>query len=132
MSSEENNAERNALCWMDDLREKFAALDKANDAGDYTTADSLADELYELPLSIDVRCASWTSYNWTETLEPDEYQILLTWGGPAARITGDLADREPETARLEHQDWGTEWTALDTDDADAGILRRFAAMLLGS
>jgi hypothetical protein len=43
--------------------------------------------------------------------EPVEYQILLSTGGPALRITGQLgAHGEAGTAHMEYQDWGTPWT----------------------
>jgi hypothetical protein len=42
-----------------------------------------------------------------------EYQILLSFGGPSVRITGNLDTYgQPDTARLEYQDWGTPWTPL--------------------
>lgn len=52
----------------------------------------------------------------------NQYFILLCTGGPAVRIVGNLDDHnEPETARLEYQDWGTPWTAYPcrSDDEDA-------------
>lgn len=53
-----------------------------------------------------------------------QYFILLCTGGPAIRIIGNLDEHnEPETARLEYQDWGTPWTAYPckADDEDALI-----------
>jgi hypothetical protein len=39
-----------------------------------------------------------------------EYRILLCTGGPACQIVGELNEYgEPETARLQHQDWFTPW-----------------------
>ena len=43
--------------------------------------------------------------------EADRFEILLTTGGPAVRIVGELdGNCEPSRAWLEVQDWGTPWT----------------------
>ena len=40
-----------------------------------------------------------------------QYFILLCTGGPACRIIGNLNEyNEPETAKIQYQDWGTPWT----------------------
>jgi len=39
-----------------------------------------------------------------------EFTILLCTGGPAVRIIGELNEhQEPESARIEYQDWFTAW-----------------------
>ena len=53
---------------------------------------------------------------------PDEYEILLSTGGPAIRIHGGLNQYcEPETAELQAQDWGTQWTRVP-DTAEPTLL----------
>ena len=48
---------------------------------------------------------------------PERFRILLCTGGPAVRITGWLDGYgNPETARLEYQDWGTPWTVYTDYD----------------
>jgi len=43
--------------------------------------------------------------------QADRFELLLTTGGPAVRIMGELdANSEPDRAWLEVQDWGTPWT----------------------
>lgn len=72
--------------------------------------DAALEAIEEYPLALTVR-AGWTSI--TDRLEADEYCILLSTGGPAVRLTGPLStELEPIGAALEHQDWGTPWTAL--------------------
>jgi hypothetical protein len=64
--------------------------------------------IQEDALSIEVR-SGWRALG--DTLEAEEFNILLTTGGPAVRIRGALDDnREPSRAWLEVQDWGTPWT----------------------
>jgi hypothetical protein len=74
----------------------------------YHDEDDASDRIQESPLSVDVR-SGWHSPG--ETDDPQEYQILLTWGGPAARIIGNLDnDSVPCSARLERRDSGNPWT----------------------
>jgi hypothetical protein len=90
-----------------------AALELINpvtpeDRQTYHDEDDATDRIQESPLSVDVR-SGWHSPG--ETDDPQEYQLLLTTGGPAARITGNLDNYgQPCSARLERQDWDTPWT----------------------
>jgi len=54
----------------------------------------------------------------TEHEQPDEYELLLTTGGPALRIWGTLNEHcEPERAELQMQDWGTPWGRYPAPEA---------------
>ncbi len=58
---------------------------------------------------------------------PDEFQILLTTGGPALRILGNLdCHGEPRRVWLEWQDWGTPWQEVRCCDNE--ILLWFAGL----
>ena len=84
--------------------------------------DSLRERAEEMPLEISVR-SGW--HNPCDTDQaPEEYLILLSTGGPALRITGDLEGGEAVTAELQWQDWGTLWTRHHdtTTEEDAAIL----------
>lgn len=61
----------------------------------------------EDPLSVQVR-SGWHTPG--AEAEAEEYEILLGTGGPATRIRGDLDRGQPQTARLEVQDWFKPWT----------------------
>ncbi len=81
----------------------------AGDREQYHDEDEARERIQEDPLDIQVR-SEWHSPG-SEENAPDEYMILLTTGGPACRIIGDLGEHsEPASARLEYQDWGTPWT----------------------
>lgn len=102
----------------DDAAE-LAALDKAR--GDCDDADDAQRRIDDDPLEIEV--GGW----WAPFGEPSptEYRILLTTGGPAVRIVGDLGEHgDPTTARLEVQDWYKPWTEFP---ADENILLRYAS-----
>jgi hypothetical protein len=79
-------------------------------------AEWIEEAMQEAPLSVTVR-SGWAS---PEEMEAEEFQILLSTGGPALAIFGDL-DRyiEPARPRLMHQDWGTPWTEFFNVDDEA-------------
>ncbi len=92
---------------------------------EYHDEDGAHQAIREDPLSIEVR-SDWTPPG--ENMGPMEYQILLSTGGPAVRITGDLDDYcEPSSARLEYQDWGTQWTGYyPLSSEETGVLLDYA------
>ncbi len=78
-------------------------------------------------LSVEVR-SDWHSPSSDDIDTQDvEYCILLTTGGPAARIVGEL-DRykQPSKARFEYQDWFKPWTEVYTDSADDAVMLQYA------
>lgn len=86
--------------------------------------DNLYDEIQEYPLSVLVRS------NWHipgQTSELAEYEILLSTGGPAVRIIGELSDGEPTSARIEYQNWGIPWTDYPLFSEQEDALLRFAS-----
>jgi hypothetical protein len=81
--------------------------------------EQIKTEVQEGPLSVQVR-SGWCNVG--NPLEPTEYEILLSTGGPALRIWGELTEHgQPENARLEMQDWGVPWREVwpcEVDDMD--------------
>lgn len=110
----------NAHGWLAEIKRMVAALD----TGDDDAREAVLREIEQAPLEVCVR-SNWRSV-WSKPEAPDEYYILLTTGGPALRIRGALNQYgEPETARLQWQDWGTPWyDHLDVNDDD--VLLAFA------
>jgi hypothetical protein len=77
--------------------------------------DTVKQAIDEAPLSIEVR-GGWLPVGTYEPDRPTDYRILLCTGGPAVRITGWLdGSGNPETARLEYQDWFITWTEFTID-----------------
>lgn len=91
--------------------------------GEELDEDALRERIEESPLSVEVRSAWHTPGEAPEyPAESGEYMILLSTGGPALRIVGDLDHYcQPTSARLEYQDWFTPWTEriCTGDDHDA-------------
>lgn len=70
--------------------------------------DDVRERIQESALSVQVR-SGWTDPG--ADMQAEEFEILLTTGGPALRIRGELGEhQEPDRAWLEYQDWGTPWT----------------------
>lgn len=92
-----------------------AALAREEMISDYHDHDAALEAIQESPLSVEVRSGWYGVYGGSESgKQPCEYQILLCTGGPAVRLVGELGRySEPETARLEYQDWGTPWMELN-------------------
>lgn len=74
----------------------------------FDNADAVRERIMESPLSVEVR-SGWYAPGGQGDVE--EFQILLSTGGPALRIMGELDEhKQPHRAWLEYQDWGTPWT----------------------
>jgi hypothetical protein len=116
---EERTAAALALAdWDAEYGEEFGDLVDA--AGDCEDRDDAERRIQEDPLSIEIR-SGWHSPG--ETLEPEDFQILLTTGGPALRIIGELDEhREPHRAWLEHQNWFKPWTEYHGEGCDQDTL----------
>jgi hypothetical protein len=80
-----------------------------DEAGDCKGYDEALERITDDALEVAVR-SGWSTPG---ELEAEEYNILLCTGGPAVRIRGELSSyKEPESAWLEYQDWGTSWEVL--------------------
>lgn len=88
--------------------------------------DTIRQRIDEGPLSVQIR-DGWRSPG--SEGEPEEYEILLSTGGPALRLFGQLgAYCEPHGAPLlQWQDWGTPWTTYhDTTTEEDEALEEYA------
>lgn len=72
--------------------------------------------IYDHPLSVEFR-SGWVTNR--KDMEPEEFMILLSTGGPALRIVGSIDNHGiPSDCALEYQDWGTPWTEYFGVDHD--------------
>lgn len=81
-------------------------------AGECKDREEAETRIQEDALSVEVRSPWYTPVNDRSDIpDPEEFMILLTTGGPAVRIMGELDEHgQPDRAWLEVQDWGTPWT----------------------
>lgn len=110
-------------CTDRDCTEGQEGGDTWEDAQEYHDEEAARQVIEEDALSIEIR-SDWHTPGDNEA-NSGEYNILLCTGGPACRIIGDLSEHnEPETARIEYQDWFTPWT--EYREADESILLDYA------
>lgn len=85
------------------------------EAGDCKDQDEARERIQEDALSVQVRSGWYTPGDHDRDDAPAEFELLLTTGGPAVRIIGELdGNGEPDRAWLEVQDWGKPWTEYYT------------------
>lgn len=100
-----------------ELKELFDAAGECNDHDDALT------RIHEDPLSIEYR-SGWV--NSKNDMQPEEFKILLSTGGPAVQIIGEIDQHmQPTNCKLQAQDWFTPWT--DYTDADQDILQTYCS-----
>jgi hypothetical protein len=97
--------------------------DLETEAGECTSREEAAERIRNDALDVQVR-SDWYSYG-NAPDAPTEFYILISTGGPATRLIGELGCAEPCNVRLEAQDWGTQWTKYA--DADPDILQTYAS-----
>ena len=138
-AQEQNRAEQNAQGWAEnisDLHEAWQFCQGDLEGRDLSRGakrilrehehdgtnlhwvrESIEEECRESPLSVEVRegwHAPWASDG------PEDFAVLLSTGGPALRLRGDLDQYcQPRRAWLEHQDWFKPWTQFFGGDSDA-------------
>jgi hypothetical protein len=100
-----SHSEQQAVAQLANIREMVAAMKTDDDQARERAEQSI----HEDPLSVEIRSA-WHEPGQRSEQGEGEFCILLCTGGPACRIVGTLQGGEPDTVRLEHQDWGTPWT----------------------
>ena len=136
------HGQQNALAWLETITEGMTALGTleaevdgwglggtpvTHDDETYHDPDALREALQDYALSVRVRGGWHTSGD--DRGAPVEYEILLTTGGPALRIRGDLGELgNPTSARLEYQDCGTPWAAIAMSSDEADALLKFASL----
>lgn len=86
--------------------------------------DAAREAIQEDPLSFQVR-SGWHSPG--EESEPEEFELLLSTGGPATRIIGDIDNGSLTNPRLQAQDWFTSWQDIRTTSEQDEILERYVA-----
>lgn len=89
--------------------------------------DEIREEIEQSPLSVQVRGGWYSPGDEDKGGSPEEFEILLSTGGPALRMIGDLDDYgQPDNPRLQWQDWGTPWTDHETTTEEDEALEEFA------
>ena len=85
--------------------------------------EEIKESILNSALSVEFRSGWSTNF---DQLEIEEFKILLTWGGPALRVIGDLDQyKQAENIKLQFQDWGTYWTDYELTEKEEESLNWF-------
>ncbi len=126
MADDHKHEKDNARGWLAEIHRMAQAL---RDSGDDDAKNEAArDAIHQSVLSVLVR-DGWREVGKKSSAE--EFEILLTTGGPALRIRGelDMGDEPKEYPSLEWQGWGTPWTPCDwLSPADREAIHLFASV----
>lgn len=123
----QNHAISNASAWLKSIIQMVANLHIAENADDGDQSiDQARDAINERPLSVEVRSPWYSPGDTNSALQPAEFNILLSTGGPALRIIGDLDEYgQPMACEMQYQDWGTPWTNYDATSEEAEVMLEF-------
>jgi hypothetical protein len=125
-----NDADQQAYAQLESIKEMVAALKAAEDAQDDDAREKAEQVIREDALSVEVR-SGWYSYGDTPG-QPEEFKILLCWGGPAVQIVGGLNEHcQPSTTEkieLQSQGWFLPWQAVTLGLEDREALVRYASV----
>jgi hypothetical protein len=107
----EAHAISNARGQLESIKELYRNYKQAESDDDYTREDEIREQAQDEALSVEFR-SGWTSN--PEEMKPEEFKILLSWGGPACQIVGkiDYGSCEPIDIEIQYQDWFTPWEPL--------------------
>ena len=114
----EAHAISNSRGQLESIKELYRNYKQAESDEDYTREDEIREQAQDEALSVEFR-SGWTSN--LESMEPEEFKILLSTGGPACQIVGkiDYGSCEPIDIEIQYQDWGTPWEPLQLNSTYA-------------
>ena len=97
-------------------QEDLEAWDCGSNVYNWTT-EGIREKAQDEALSVEFR-SGWSSN--LENMEPEEFKILLSTGGPACQIIGKLDQyKQPTDIEIQYQDWGTPWEPLQLNSTYA-------------
>tara|TARA_R100000988_G_scaffold460_1_gene272 strand:- start:4 stop:423 length:420 start_codon:yes stop_codon:yes gene_type:complete len=119
-----NNAKGHIESILKDF-EKISYYESLNVTGpeEEEEIEQIKESINNSALSVEFRSGWSTNY---DELEIEEFKILLSWGGPALRVIGELDQyKQAENVKLQFQDWGTPWTDYELTEKEKESLNWF-------
>ena len=121
-STKENHALTNCMNQLESIKEDYRNYKEAESNDDYEAQDEIRESVLNSALSVEFRSGWYSSPESIADLKPEEFKILLSWGGPACRIIGNLDQySQPTDIEIQYQDWGTPWESLQLNPHYAGL-----------
>ena len=117
-----NHALNNAIGHIQNMVKDFKKDQQLQESNDYNQQDELRESVLNSALSIQFR-SGWETH--FENFKAKEFEILLSWGGPALRVIGEITDYGPVNPKLQFQDWGTPWTDFEITEDQQDALNWF-------
>ena len=123
-----NHALNNAISQIESMVEDYEICSYIEQSNPTTTEqekklEETKESILNSALSVEFRSGWYSSLD--DELVPEEFKILLSWGGPALRIIGELDNYIPVNPKLQFQDWGTLWTDLEITEDQQNALDWF-------
>ena len=124
-TTKRNHALENAIGHIESMVEDFKTVTYLESLNVTTNEDEekleeIRESVLNSALSVEFR-SGWYSSPEDET-KAEEFKILLTWGGPALRIIGEIEENFAVNPKLQFQDWGTLWTDFEiTEDQQKAL-----------
>ena len=124
-ATKEAHAITNARGQLESIKELYREFKKQEDLEAWDcgsnvynwTSEGIREKAQDEALSVEFR-SGWTSN--LESMEPEEFKILLSTGGPACQIIGKLDQyKQPTDIEIQYQDWGTPWEPLQLNSTYA-------------
>jgi len=107
------NAKAQGQAQFESIKEMVEELDRFrndNAGGMDSSIEDAEQRIHEDTLSVSVRSGWYNPCDAGKDTAPAEYEILLCTGGPAVRLIGELDGHgQPESCRMEVQDWFQPW-----------------------
>ena len=119
-----NHALNNAIGHIESMVEDFEKVTYLESLNVTTNEEEekleeIKESILNSALSIQFRSGWETHY---ENFKAKEFEILLSWGGPALRVIGEITDYGSKNPKLQFQDWGTPWTDFEiTEDQQKAL-----------
>ena len=121
-TTKENHALNNAIGHIESMVEDFKKDKHFFDIKDFKSQDELRESILNSALSIQFR-SGWETFK--EDFKPTEFKILLSWGGPALRVIGEISENFAVNPKLQYQDWGTPWIDFEITEEQQDALNWF-------
>ena len=124
-ATKEAHAITNARGQLESIKELYREFKKQEDLEAWDcgsnvynwTTEGIREKAQDEALSVEFR-SGWSSN--LENMEPEEFKILLSTGGPACQIIGKLDQyKQPTDIEIQYQDWGTPWEPLQLNSTNA-------------
>ena len=130
-TTKQNHALNNAIGHLEEMVKNYEIGSYIESQNVTTNEDEekleeIKETITNSALSVEFRSGWYSSlYDRVRIGEPVEFKILLTWGGPALRVIGEIEENYPVNPKLQYQDWGTPWTDLEITENQQDALNWF-------